>query len=320
MNRTFSIIIPVYNRPQEVEELLTSLTQQTFQRAFEIIIVEDGSTIKCDEVIEKYTSQLSIHYYCKENSGPGVSRNYGMKKASGNYFIILDSDVVLPSQYLQVVSDQLEKNYTDGFGGPDAAHQDFTPLQKAINYSMTSFLTTGGIRGKKQGVGKFQPRSFNMGISKEAFEATQGFSDMRAGEDIDLTFRLWKAGLKTQLIEEAYVYHKRRNTIRSFYKQTYAFGTARPLLNKRYPKTAKLTYWFPSLFLIGIDTSILLAIFGIYHLALLFISYFLLLFLDSLIQNKNAYVALLSIVTSITQFAGYGLGFLESKFFKRNNA
>ena len=316
MNLQFSIIVPVYNRPQEIDELLDSLTKQDFQDDFEVLIVEDGSENSSEDIAKKYTAQLNLNYFYKENSGAGASRNYGMKRASGNYFIILDSDVIVPSQYLSEVKKALQENYTDAFGGPDAAHSSFTSLQKAINYSMTSVLTTGGIRGKKKSVGKFQPRSFNLGLSKVAFEKTKGFSKMKAGEDIDLTFRLWENGFETQLIDKAFVYHKRRSTIKQFFKQTFAFGTARPILNKKYPETAKLTYWFPSLFIIGIDFSIIVAFFGCWQLLIFYGFYFTCIFLDSLLQNKNLKVALLSVVTTITQFYGYGLGFLESRFLK----
>ncbi|TVZ55413.1 cellulose synthase/poly-beta-1,6-N-acetylglucosamine synthase-like glycosyltransferase [Lutibacter sp. Hel_I_33_5] len=313
----FSIIIPVYNRPQEIDELLESLTKQDFQDNFEVLIIEDGSTEKSESIIEKYKNQLDIKYFFKENSGAGASRNFGMEKASGNYFIILDSDVIVPKQYLSQVKKGLENNYTDAFGGPDAAHTSFTALQKAINYSMTSVLTTGGIRGKKQAVGKFQPRSFNLGLSQTAFSKTKGFSKMKNGEDIDLTFRLWGNDFETQLIEKAFVYHKRRSTIQQFFKQTFGFGTARPILNKKYPETAKITYWFPSIFIIGLDISIILAIFGYNQLLFFYGLYFLVIFIDSLFQNKNLYVAFLSMITSLTQFLGYGLGFLESMFFKK---
>nr|WP_232455976.1 glycosyltransferase [Polaribacter sp. SA4-10] len=298
-------------------ELLESLVNQDFSNDFEVLIIEDGSTNKSDKVIGKYKEQLNLKYFYKENSGAGASRNFGMQKALGNYFIILDSDVLLPKQYLSEVKNALENKFTAAFGGPDAAHTSFTPLQKAINYSMTAVLTTGGIRGKKQAVGKFQPRSFNLGLSKIAFEKTQGFSEMKNGEDIDLTFRLWKNGFETQLIEKAFVYHKRRSSIQQFFKQTFGFGTARPLLNKKYPETAKITYWFPSVFIIGIDISIILAIFGYHQLLYFYGFYFLLIFLDSFFQNKNIYVAFLSIFTSLTQFLGYGLGFLESQFFNK---
>lgn len=317
MNLSFSIIVPVYNRPQEIEELLESLTKQDFKKAYEVIIIEDGSQDSSEKIVNSYQDKLNLKYFYKDNSGAGASRNYGMQRATGNYFIILDSDVIVPSNYLSAVNKALTENYTDAFGGPDAAHESFTNLQKAINYSMTSVLTTGGIRGKKNGVGKFQPRSFNLGMSKKAFDKTNGFSRMKTGEDIDLTFRLWENGFDTQLIEKAFVYHKRRSTLKQFFKQTFSFGTARPVLNKKYPKTAKITYWFPSLFILGFDFSLLFLIFGYWQFIAFYGFYFLLLFLDSLYQNKSIQVAFLSIITSFTQFVGYGLGFLESKFLKK---
>lgn len=317
MNLSFSIIVPVYNRPQEIEELLESLTKQDFKKAYEVIIIEDGSQDSSEKIVNSYQDKLNLKYFYKDNSGAGASRNYGMQRATGNYFIILDSDVIVPSNYLSAVNKALTENYTDAFGGPDAAHESFTNLQKAINYSMTSVLTTGGIRGKKNGVGKFQPRSFNLGMSKKAFDKTNGFSRMKTGEDIDLTFRLWENGFDTQLIEKAFVYHKRRSTLKQFFKQTFSFGTARPVLNKKYPKTAKITYWFPSLFILGFDFSLLFLIFGYWQFIAFYGFYFLLLFIDSLYQNKSIQVAFLSIITSFTQFIGYGLGFLESKFLKK---
>ena len=313
---SFSIIIPVFNRPQEIDELLESLTKQDFSDDFEVLIIEDGSVQKSDIIVEEYKNQLDLKYFCKENTGAGASRNFGMQQASGNYFIILDSDVIVPPQYLSEVKKTLKINFTDAYGGPDAAHKSFTLLQKAINYSMTSFLTTGGIRGKRSTITKFQPRSFNLGMSKKAFEKTQGFSKMKNGEDIDLTFRLWQLGFETQLIEKAFVYHKRRSTIKQFFKQTFGFGTARPKLNKMYPETAKLTYWFPSLFLIGLDASVFLAIFGHYFLVKTYSVYFLILLFDSFFKN-GLKVAILCIITSFTQFLGYGLGFLESQFFNK---
>ena len=318
MKPIFSIIIPVYNRPEEIDDLLASISAQEYDEPFEVCIVEDGSSEKSDLIINKYTSELSIQYFETENTGPGSSRNYGMTKATGNYFIILDSDVILPYNYLAEITKQLEKKYTDAFGGPDAAHPSFSILQKAINYSMTSFLTTGGIRGNKKSVGKFQPRSFNMGLSQKAFDITKGFSNMRAGEDIDLSFRLWDQGLETQLIDAAYVYHKRRNSFLGFFQQTFAFGTARPKLNKKYPTTAKLTYWFPSIFILGLDLSILLSFFGVYIPILLYTFYFLLIGLDAFLRNNfNPLVGFLSIITTLTQFLGYGLGFLESMFISK---
>ena len=317
MKLAFSIIIPVYNRPNEIDELLESLSQQDLSANFEVLIIEDGSSIKSDIVVEKHKNKLNLKYFFKENTGAGASRNFGMEKASGNYFIILDSDVIVPKQYLLEVKKALETNYTDAFGGADAAHSSFTSLQKAINYSMTSILTTGGIRGNKKSLGKFQPRSFNLGISKKAFEKTNGFSRMKNGEDIDLTFRLWEHGFETQLIEKAFVYHKRRSSIKQFFKQTFGFGTVRPILNNKYPESSKITYWFPSFFIIGFDISIILTIFGFQQFLYFYGIYFLLIFIDSLFQNKNLYVAFLSMITSFTQFLGYGLGFLESKFYPK---
>lgn len=316
MNLKFSIIIPVYNRPNEIDELLTSLVNQDYSQEFEVLVIEDGSEEKSKEIVEKYRDKLTILYFEKENTGAGQSRNYGMERANGNYLIILDSDVILPKNYLQEVENTLKNNFTDAFGGADAAHSSFTDLQKAINYSMTSFFTTGGIRGKKNSVGKFQPRSFNMGISKKAFEKTNGFSEMQYGEDIDLTFRLWENGFETQLIEQAVVYHKRRSTISQFFNQTFNFGTARPILNRKYPKTAKLTYWFPSLFIIGFDIALILLLFMKWIFVIPFLIYFIAIFIDSLLQNRSLKVAFLSMITTYTQFLGYGLGFLKSQFLK----
>lgn len=308
----FSIIIPVYNRPNEVDELLASLVQQDFEQDFEVVIIEDGSKHKADKLIEKFQNQLNINYFFKENSGPGLSRNYGMQQALGNYFIILDSDVILPAHYLSAIAEALKNNFTDAFGGADAAHQSFTVIQKAINYSMTSGLTTGGLRGKKNGIGKFQPRSFNMGLSKNAFEITGGFGKQRIGEDIDLTFRLWQNHFETQFIEHAFVYHKRRANFEQFFNQVYNFGKARPILNQQHQHTAKPTYWFPSFFLIGFLVSLVL--FPFYKgLTALFAFYLACVMLHSTIINKNILVGLLSIFATLIQFFGYGFGFLKSQ-------
>ncbi|WP_457618115.1 glycosyltransferase [Lutibacter sp.] len=317
MGLQFSIIIPVFNRPQEIDELLQSLAEQTYSSSFEINIVEDGSTEKSDEIVMEYKNILNVNYFFKENSGAGASRNYGMERASGNYFIIFDSDCIIPPHYLKEVADALDKNYTDAYGGADAAHKSFTIIQKAINYSMTSFLTTGGIRGSKKAVDKFQPRSFNFGISKKAFEKTKGFSDMRIGEDIDLTFRLWENNFKTQFIERAFVYHKRRTTFQQFFKQTFAFGKARPFLNKKYPKTAKITYWFPTVFMVFFYFSAIIFFLGIKIFLWFFIIYFCLIFIDSFFKNKKISVAAVSIFTTLIQYTGYGLGFVKGLFSSR---
>jgi len=315
----YSFIIPIFNRPEELDELLYSLTKQNFEEDFEVIVVEDGSEHGAEEVVKRFDSQLDLQYYVTANNGAGMARNYGMSKASGDYFIILDSDVLLPINYLNEVDTTLKDNYTDAFGGPDTTHPNFTPLQKAINFSMTSVLTTGGIRGRKKSVGKFQPRSFNLGISKKAFRVTRGFSKMKVGEDIDLSFRLWEEGFNTQLIENAFVFHKRRNSMETFLNQTYNFGKARPLLNRKYPGTAKITYWFPSLFVFGFIVSSGAFIFGFSQFIIVYYLYFILLFMSSLYVNKNIEVAFLSIITTLIQMAGYGFGFFKSILTKPKN-
>lgn len=314
MNLTYSIIIPVYNRPQEIDALLESLTKQTFTKGFEVLVIEDGSTLKSEEVVSKYEGLLDVKYHFKENTGAGASRNFGMELATGKYYIIFDSDCIIPSHYLAAVDYALDENYTDSFGGADAAHGSFTTIQKAINYSMTSFFTTGGIRGSKKSVDKFQPRSFNFGISRMAYKITGGFSEMKTGEDIDLTFRLWEKKFHTQFIEDAFVYHKRRTTLKQFLRQTFLFGKARPLLNRKYPDTAKITYWFPTLFMFFLLASIVFLFLGFALPAGLFVIYFVMLFFDSLIKNKKISVAALSMVTTLIQFTGYGLGFLKGLF------
>jgi len=310
----FSFIVPVYNRPDEIDELLESLTKFTSSIPFEIVIVEDGSTIPCGNIIEKYKDELTISYYFKPNSGPGDSRNYGMKVAKGDYFIILDSDCIIPQDYLTHVQMSLDAEYVDCFGGPDAALDSFSDIQKAINFTMTSFLTTGGIRGGSEKVDKFQPRSFNMGLSKIAFEASKGFGNIHPGEDPDLSIRLWNLGFKTKLIKSAFVYHKRRISWEKFQVQVNKFGKARPILNSWYPEHKKITFWFPTLFLLGFIFSVLLTFFNLPFFLALYGFYFLLLFITSLSFNKNLKIALYSLWATIIQFYGYGKGFLLSYF------
>ena len=310
----FSFIVPVYNRPDEIDELLESLTKFTSSIPFEIVIIEDGSTIPCGNIIEKYKDELTISYYFKPNSGPGDSRNYGMKVAKGDYFIILDSDCIIPQDYLTQVQMSLDAEYVDCFGGPDAALDSFSDIQKAINFTMTSFLTTGGIRGGSEKVDKFQPRSFNMGLSKIAFEASKGFGNIHPGEDPDLSIRLWNLGFKTKLIKSAFVYHKRRISWEKFQVQVNKFGKARPILNSWYPEHKKITFWFPTLFLIGFIFSVLLTFFNLPFFLALYGFYFLLLFITSLSFNKNLKIALYSLWATIIQFYGYGKGFLLSYF------
>ena len=307
----FSIIIPVYNRPQEVDELLESLTHQTF-KDFEVVVVEDGSNEKCDEVCQKYAEELPVCYYFKPNSGPGPSRNYGAERSQGEYLIILDSDVIVPDNYLEIIQQELDREPCDAFGGPDRAHPSFTPIQKAINYSMTSFFTTGGIRGGKQKLDKFYPRSFNLGIKKSVYEALGGFSPMRYGEDIDLSSRIFKGGFSCRLFPEAFVYHKRRVKFSSFFRQVKHSGEARVMLRKMHPETFKLVHLLPAAFVVG---NLMLLLLGLFHHWLWFtpiLLYCLLVFGDSLLKNKSLKVALLSVPAAYTQLFGYGMGFLKA--------
>jgi glycosyltransferase involved in cell wall biosynthesis len=312
MELSFSFIIPVYNRPIEIEELLESFLTLKGNYSYEIVIVEDGSTITSKAIVDKYIDKLDISYYFKSNSGPGDSRNFGMQHAKGNYFIILDSDCLLPSHYLQEVEASLKLNYVDCFGGPDKAHHSFSNLQKAIDFSMTSVITTGGIRGNKSSLDKFQPRSFNMGLSKLAFEATKGFGNIHPGEDPDLSIRLWDLGFKTTLFPEAYVYHKRRISWSKFYKQVNKFGSVRPILNKWHPQTKKITYWFPTMFFIGVIIALVLTLFNLFLPLYLVLFYYCLIFIVAVLKTKNIIIAFQALLAVSIQFFGYGYGFLKS--------
>ena len=308
----FSIIIPVYNRPDEIRELLESLVKSDYTKEYEIVIVEDGSTIDCKEEVERFKDILNLSYYYKENSGPGDSRNFGMRKAKGDYCIIFDSDCIIPNQYLTEVEKELTSNYVDCFGGSDAALESFSAIQKAINFAMTSFLTTGGIRGGSEKLNKFQPRSFNMGISKKALDASNGFGNIHPGEDPDLSIRLWKLGFETRLFPKAFVYHKRRIDWNKFSIQVNKFGKARPILNSWYPEYSKLTFFFPTIFVIGIYFSIVFLAFGITFPILCYAFYFFLILVAATIQNKSFKIGILSLVAVTKQFFGYGYGFIES--------
>ena len=317
MQMEYSFVIPVYNRPQETKELLDSLLHVTFSRDFEIVIVEDGSTETSEAVVQSFSDALNISYYFKENTGPGDSRNYGMRKATGNYFIILDSDCLVPPNYLVEVDQFLTATYFDCFGGADTAHESFSNLQKAINFVMTSFITTGGIRGSEKSVSKFEPRSFNMGISKEAFEATAGFAKIHPGEDPDLSQRILKAGFKTTFIPNAAVFHKRRISWNKFHTQVKKFGMVRPILSSWHPSSAKITFWFPSLFVGFVLISLLASILWNWMAILPLAGYMSLVFLGAAIKNKNLIIGFLAVMALFIQFFGYGLAFLKSTFFIR---
>lgn len=311
----FSIIIPLYNRPAEIRELLDSLVQQAYKH-FEVVVVEDGSTEKSEDIVASFRDRLEVKYFFKENSGPGLSRNYGAERASGDYFIFLDSDCIVPVEYLQEIENELSTSPVDAFGGPDRAHESFTDQQKAINYSMTSILTTGGIRGKKKSMEKFHPRSFNMGFSRRVFETTKGFSGMRFGEDIDMSIRIMEAGFQTRLFPAAYVYHKRRTSWKKFFKQIYNSGIARINLYLLHPASLKVVHLLPACFVVGVSVlvigAILISIWSLLPLLL----WACLIFIDSLIENRSIVVAFYSICASFIQLFAYGIGFIHA-FFKR---
>ena len=325
----YSIIVPVFNRPDEVDELLQSLVGQTL-KDFEVVIVEDGSQKPCKDVCDKYTDRLDVKYFMKNNSGPGQSRNYGAERAKGEYLIVLDSDVVLPEGYLKAVDDELRREPADAFGGPDCAHDSFTETQKAISYSMTSFFTTGGIRGGKKKLDKFYPRSFNMGIRRDVYMRLGGFSKMRFGEDIDFSIRIFKAGCRCRLFPEAWVWHKRRTDMRKFFRQVYNSGIARVNLYIKYSESLKLVHLLPMVFTVGVILLFLIACFGRimmvygnpadfyswYYLVVGAISpillFSLIIFIDSSIQNKSMPIGFISIGAAFVQLCGYGFGFISA--------
>ena len=323
----YSIIVPVFNRPDEVDELLESLLSQE-EKDFEVIIVEDGSQVPCKKVCDKYADRLDLHYYYKENSGPGQSRNYGAERAKGDYLLILDSDVVLPKGYIRAVSEELNREPADAFGGPDCAHESFTDTQKAISYSMTSFFTTGGIRGGKKKLDKFYPRSFNMGIRRDVYQELGGFSKMRFGEDIDFSIRIFKAGKRCRLFPKAWVWHKRRTDFRKFWKQVYNSGIARINLYKKYPDSLKLVHLLPMVFTVGTTCLLLLILSGLFLLCIPILNiigsllimiglmplllYSIIICVDSTMQNNSLKIGLLSIAAAFIQLTGYGCGFISA--------
>jgi glycosyltransferase involved in cell wall biosynthesis len=319
--RFYSVVIPVFNRPDEVDELLQSLSLQTYKN-FEIIIVEDGSIKKCDQVVAKFQPQLDIKYFFKENSGQGFSRNYGFEKAKGDYFVVFDSDCLIPKDYFEKVEKELNENHLDAFGGPDKAHSSFTPLQKAISYSMTSPFTTGGIRGNKKHAGTFHPRSFNMGISSAVFESTKGYRITRMGEDIEFSIRIINEGFKTGLIPEAFVYHKRRTSFTHFYKQLHFFGRARINVNRICPGELKLIHLLPAFFVLGLIgwlaspwISAILFNIGASLVSLLILA----ILIDATLQNRSLKIGFLSVVAAFTQLIGYGMGMITELITPRGN-
>ncbi len=306
----YSFIIPVYNRPDEVAELLASLETQTC-KDFEVIVVEDGSTVPCRDVVAQYAGRLAVHYYTKPNSGPGRTRNYGVERCQGEYVLILDSDCILPAGYLAEVEAELRRAPADAFGGPDRAHDSFSDVQKAINYAMTSFFTTGGIRGGRKKMDKFYPRSFNMGVRTDVYKALGGFSAMRFGEDIDFSIRIFKGGYRCRLFPEAWVWHKRRTDLRKFFRQVHNSGIARINLYKKYPESLKPVHLLPAVFTVGVVLLLLGAFVWPWSMGLLLL-FALMIGTDAAFKNKSLKIGVLAIAASFIQLTGYGTGFLRA--------
>ncbi len=308
----FSCIIPVYNRPGELKDLLSSLLSQTYTQ-FEVVVVEDGSTLRCDEIVTSFSQSLSIRYFYQENTGQGFARNFGMQQAQGDFFVILDSDVLLPPIYFERLQDAIHSRLLDAFGGPDAAAADFSPLQKAMDFAMTSFWTTGGIRGKLKNPAAYQARGFNMGVSREVFARLGGFVDPNRGEDIEWSIRIKKAGFRLELVSEAFVYHKRKNTLWSFAKQGFSFGRNRVNVSRFHPEAIKLVHALPSfflLFLIALAVNLLfIHLLPIPHLLILGV-WALLVLAQSTWQYRSPIVGILALCTSLIQLSGYGMGLL----------
>lgn len=309
----FSIVVPVYNRPEEIGELLTTLATQTY-RDFEVLVIEDGSSVRCEQVVDRFRDQMAVKYFYKPNSGPGPSRNFGFEQALGDYFVVFDSDCMLPPQYLETADRSLRTSHWDAWGGPDRAHAQFTPIQQAMAYTMSSFLTTGGIRGKSERLGAFQPRSFNMGLSRRAFEQTGGFRFSHFAEDIELSVRMRQLGLKVGLIPEAFVYHKRRTTFGQFFRQVSNFGRGRIQVGRAHPGEVKLTHWFPAIFLVCLLSLVPLSMISpaFFRLGVIGIgTYLAAIMAHGWMQTRNMTVALLSVPSVVVQMTGYGFGFLS---------
>ncbi|RXK52192.1 glycosyltransferase [Aquirufa rosea] len=318
----FSVIIPVYNRPQELDELLACLSNQSYN-TFEILVIEDGSSISSKKVAEKYQDKLQIHYFFKENAGQGFARNYAFERAKGDFFIILDSDALVESSYLEEVNLGIKEKNLDLFGGPDKDHPSFSPIQKAISFSMTSLFTTGGIRGKEKNVGgQFHPRSFNMGISRKVWEATKGFKITRMGEDIEFSIRSLSLGFKSALLPKAFIYHKRRTDFSQFYKQLHFFGRARINISRFYPNELKWVHFFPACYLIGLFISLLslIVIPSIGKImGLMVLLYWFAIFIDAIFQSKSLKIGILGLIAANIQLIAYGQGFLEEAWKKITN-
>ncbi|MDE5887613.1 MAG: glycosyltransferase [Muribaculaceae bacterium] len=309
----FSIIVPVYNRPDEIADLLKSLAAQS-DKGFETVIVEDGSTVDCRRQCNEYADAANVKYHYKGNEGRSIARNHGMENAEGDYFIFVDSDCILPPDYIVNLRKSLSEDPADCFGGPDAAHESFSDTQKAINYSMTSFLTTGGIRGGKISMEKFTPRTFNMGFSREVYEKVGGFREMFS-EDIDMSTRIRLAGFSITLFPDVAVFHKRRVDFKKFWRQVHVFGMSRITLQLLYPGSMKAVHWLPAVFVIG-SVAMIIASFFKWWCILPLLLYILALWIWGIISTRSLKIGTLGVAAALVQLTGYGTGFIRAYIWK----
>lgn len=310
----YSVIIPVYNRPDEVAELLDSLLAQTAGN-FETVIVEDGSTVPCREQVEAARSAgLDVKYYAKDNEGRSIARNYGMERATGDYFVFFDSDCVIPPTYFERLDAALAATPLDCYGGADAAHESFSDTQKAINYTMTAFLTTGGIRGGKVRLEKFVPRTFNMGFSRRVYEKVGGFREMFS-EDIDMSTRIRLAGFSVGFVDDP-VWHKRRVDFAKFWRQVYVFGMSRITLRLLYPDSLKAVHVLPAVAVVGAVALLVLGCTVSWWFLLILAAYMLGIVIGALMATGSVKIALMAVPAAAIQLGGYGIGFIKAWFTK----
>lgn len=315
----FSVIIPTFNRRDEVHDLLISLQKQTFDhQRFEVIIVDDGSTDGTNHLVESMRSSVDfrLRFFQQDHAGPGLARNLGMTQAAGEYFLFIDSDCLADERWLEGLANAIEQEQPLAFGGPDGVLPEFSPLQKAIDYAMTSFLTTGGMRGHtRKRLAKFYPRSYNMGIHRSIFAKLGGMNNLRHGQDLEFSRRIVASGAKVIYIPAAIVYHKRRTSLQKFFRQIFNWGVARINLTKIDQAILEPLHFMPA---VGADTFIVLTILAPFcricrYLWLLSSGAGLLILgvivIDAYRRYRQVKPALLAPLVALTQVFAYGFGF-----------
>ncbi len=314
-----SVITPSYNRASELEHLMRSISAQSIDHnLFELIISDDGSTDDTEALINSWQEKasFSIKYISQENKGPGAARNHGLEKSIGELILFIDSDCEAHPKWIETIVDEYHKSEFDACGGPDGGKKDFTLLQKAIDYSMTSFFTTGGMRGHSEKmISKFYPRTHNMGVKRDKYEAVGGFGNLRHGQDIEFSHRIRTSGGKIRFIKNALVYHRRRTSLRQFIKQVFNWGVARINLGKIDTAMLEPVHFLPSLSIL-LSLFIILIIYqldwGISEIFLLFFSPLSIICLLGALNKKDLRVFPILLLVIPIQIFGYGLGFLQA--------